>query len=48
MLRVKNEQAQKDLTFQPKVNVKSKKMVEVKNGDMNNTYYSGNMATLPV
>lgn len=23
-------------------------MVELKNGDMNNTYYSGNMATLPV
>ena len=23
-------------------------MVEIKNGDMNNTYYSGNMATLPV
>ena len=48
MLRVQNEMAQKDLTFQPKVNEKSKKMVEVKQGDMNNTYYSGSMATLPV
>jgi hypothetical protein len=48
LLRVKNEQAQKDLTFQPKVNEKSKKIVEVKSSDMNQTYYSGNLATLPV
>lgn len=48
MLRVQNEQSQKDLTFQPKVNEKSKKIVEVKNNEMNNTYYSGSMAALPV
>ena len=29
-LRVKNEQAQKDLTFQPRVNEKSKKIVQLK------------------